>query len=143
MLEHRQTDEAGVERSDYASGHEVVLATGSRLARCSADASPDQFDASPGGRDLGDGLVVAGRTSDGVIEAAEATFEHPYLFAVQWHPEELDDAPSRALFAGLAAAAAAGCPKVPFKTQYCARFRGRSDVAYYWRHVRRLRERLL
>lgn len=33
-------------------------------------------------------LTVAGRASDGVIEALEMA-DHPFAFAVQWHPEEL------------------------------------------------------
>jgi putative glutamine amidotransferase len=57
-------------------------------------------------RAVADGLVVVGRTPDGVIEAAEATFDHPFFFAVQWHPEELlEDPATIALFSGLVRAA--------------------------------------
>jgi putative glutamine amidotransferase len=55
-------------------------------------------------RTPGDGLAVAARTADGIIEALDATFEHPWFVAVQWHPEDLDDAVSRRLFASLIAA---------------------------------------
>ncbi len=35
---------------------------------------------------VADGLVVAARADDGVVEAVECP-EHPFLVAVQWHPE--------------------------------------------------------
>ena len=37
-------------------------------------------------KDLGDGLRVVGTASDGIIEAVEMP-DHPWLVAVQWHPE--------------------------------------------------------
>jgi len=44
-------------------------------------------------KDLGQGLVVTARTSDGVIEGVEA---HGFRFVVgvQWHPEETTDDPA-------------------------------------------------
>ncbi|MBP0725254.1 gamma-glutamyl-gamma-aminobutyrate hydrolase family protein [Bacillus sp. RG28] len=39
---------------------------------------------------LGGNLVVTSRANDGVIEAIEGT-EHPYLVAVQWHPESMSE----------------------------------------------------
>jgi putative glutamine amidotransferase len=48
-------------------------------------------------KNLGTGLRVVGKTSDGVIEAIEGT-EAP-VFAVQWHPEkELDDPIQQKIF---------------------------------------------
>lgn len=43
-------------------------------------------------------LTATGTTEDGLIESFEEA-EHPWLIGVQWHPEELDDAPSKKLFA--------------------------------------------
>jgi putative glutamine amidotransferase len=38
-------------------------------------------------KELGQGLTVSSTASDGVIEALENS-EHPWLLAVQWHPEK-------------------------------------------------------
>jgi putative glutamine amidotransferase len=50
-------------------------------------------------KDLGTSLDVVATAPDGIIEAVEAT-DHPWLVAVQWHPEmsHAADAPSRAIF---------------------------------------------
>jgi putative glutamine amidotransferase len=47
---------------------------------------------------LGDGLVVTGRTADGVVEAAELTTG--WVVGVQWHPEDTaaDDPANQGLF---------------------------------------------
>ena len=57
-------------------------------------------------RDLGRGLTVTGRAPDGVIEAVELA-DHPWMAAVQWHPEltAADDATQQRLFDGLVEAA--------------------------------------
>jgi putative glutamine amidotransferase len=58
-------------------------------------------------KDLGRGLKAVGWSADGVIEAVEST-EHPWLLAVQFHPEDLTPAhePSRRLFDAFVAACA-------------------------------------
>ena len=102
-LNHRQTHENGGDRSDHAPGHDVMLEAKSALARLLATTSfatnsmHHQAIRAPG-----DGFVLVGQTPDGVIEAVDATFDHPFFVAVQWHPEELpDDAVSKRLFDGL------------------------------------------
>jgi putative glutamine amidotransferase len=102
-LEHRQTNELGLDRTEHAPGHEIALDPRSRLAALIGTTPfPANSMHHQAIRDVGEGLSVVGRTPDGVIEAAEATFAHPFFFAVQWHPEELlDDAASAALFGGL------------------------------------------
>jgi putative glutamine amidotransferase len=57
--------------------------------------------------DLGNGLRVAARAEDGVIEAIEHEDASRFVVAVQWHPEALaaSDAVQRRLFAALVDAA--------------------------------------
>ncbi len=102
-LNHRQTHENGQDRSDYTPGHDVKLDSKSALAALVGSATfATNSMHHQAIRQPGDGLVVIGRTSDGVIEAVDATFDHPFFFAVQWHPEELPgDAVTVRLFDGL------------------------------------------
>lgn len=71
--------------------HEVAVAQRSRLAdivgasRIEANSYHHQAV-----RAVGDGLRPVGRTADGLVEALEAP-DHPFLLAVQWHPELLLD----------------------------------------------------
>ena len=57
-------------------------------------------------RDLGAGLRVVAEAEDGIIEALESQV-HPWLIAVQWHPEvtAAQDRSQQALFDGLVAKA--------------------------------------
>jgi len=58
---------------------------------------------------LGQGLRITARASDGVIEAIEGAAPSCFVLGVQWHPEELQNAPDalhRALFASLVRRAA-------------------------------------
>ena len=57
-------------------------------------------------RELGEGLVIGGRSDDGVVEAVELP-DRRFLLGVQWHPEELvgAHASARRLFDALVAAA--------------------------------------
>ena len=108
-IEHRQTYDGGLDRADYAPGHEVDVEPDSAFARLAGSmrfvTNSMHHQAI---RTVGEGLRVVGRTSDGVIEIVDATFEHPFFFAVQWHPEELtDDDVSERLFGGLVSAAGA------------------------------------
>lgn len=55
---------------------------------------------------VGDGLRVCATSSDGVVEAIEGVAEGRFLLGIQWHGEELADAPAGApLFQGLVTAA--------------------------------------
>jgi putative glutamine amidotransferase len=57
---------------------------------------------------VGDGLVVTGRSDDGVVEVIE--YETGWVVAVQWHPEDTaaDDAQQQLIFDAFVASAAAG-----------------------------------
>ena len=106
-LNHRQTYENGQERAEHAPGHEVELEPGSALARLLGETrvltNSMHHQAL---RDAAPDFRIVGRTPDGVVEAVEPTFEHPFFVVVQWHPEELlDDDASARLFGGLIAAA--------------------------------------
>jgi putative glutamine amidotransferase len=54
---------------------------------------------------LGRGLEVWGRSPDGIVEAIGLR-DRPEVVGVQWHPELLDDGPSRALYGALVRACA-------------------------------------
>jgi len=77
---HRGADESQVL-------HPVALEDGSLVARLSGTTrvTPVSWHHQAIGR-LGRGLAVTGRAADGVIEAVELA-AHPWLLAVQWHPE--------------------------------------------------------
>jgi putative glutamine amidotransferase len=57
---------------------------------------------------LGDGLTATAWTADGITEAVELTSgeHHPFVLAVQWHPEAGDDP---RLFQALVSAARGTC----------------------------------
>jgi putative glutamine amidotransferase len=59
-------------------------------------------------KDLGAKLEVVATSPDGIIEAVEAS-DHPWLVAVQWHPEmsHAADHPSRKIFEAFVAACSA------------------------------------
>ena len=57
---------------------------------------------------VGNGLRIAAKAPDGVIEALEGTLPEHFALAVQWHPERsLDEPASQALFRALVEAARA------------------------------------
>lgn len=68
--------------------HDVELAEGSRLR---AICGPSRMKVNSMHHQaidrLGEGLVVAARAPDGVVEAVEDP-GHPFLFGLQWHPEQ-------------------------------------------------------
>ncbi len=105
---HSQTEIYAENRERYAPGHLVRLRPDSRLAALLATT---EFETNSMHHQaverVAPGFSVAGTTQDGVIEALDATFEHPYFVAVQWHPEALPatDPISARLFSRLVEAA--------------------------------------
>ncbi len=101
---HPQSEAA---RREHLS-HSIDVAPGSRLA---AIFGATRFEVNSfhhqAVKALGRGLTPVAWSSDGVVEAVEST-EHPWLLAVQFHPEDLvaDHEPSRRLFAAFVAACA-------------------------------------
>lgn len=90
LLEH------GVPLDDTTSLHDVepdrgtklALATQAQSLRCSSHHHQ-------GIAEVGEGLSVAGRSSDGLVEAIERTVvndtDEGWILGVQWHPEETAD----------------------------------------------------
>jgi putative glutamine amidotransferase len=90
---------------DYLA-HQVEFETGSQLSKSFAtnDLQVNSLH-HQGIRDLADGLTIAARAIDGVIEAVEIT-AYPFGLAVQWHPECLQEHDSmRKLFTSFVKAA--------------------------------------
>lgn len=89
--------------------HQVRVAAGTRLAAILGDGWLDVPTAHHQGIErLGDGLVPAAWAADGLIEAVElppAAGRHPFVLAVQWHPEASGD---ERLVKALAAASGKG-----------------------------------
>lgn len=74
--------------SQYAS-HKATITEGSMLHRiygtCEVMANSFHHQAV---KDIGPGLTITARASDGVVEGFEKP-DHPFFVAVQWHPERL------------------------------------------------------
>ncbi|HEX9474399.1 MAG TPA: gamma-glutamyl-gamma-aminobutyrate hydrolase family protein [Steroidobacteraceae bacterium] len=106
-LDHREPKDQPIERQ-YAPVHEVTLAPGGLLQRLAGGADHLQVNSlhGQGVRELGSGLVIEARASDGVIEAFRVTAARRFALAVQWHPEwrVMENAFSMALFAAFGAA---------------------------------------
>lgn len=66
--------------------HRVEFEPGTRAAAILGDAVEVESSHHQGLGRLGDGLVVSGRSSDGVVEAVEHP-GHRFVLGVQWHPE--------------------------------------------------------
>ena len=107
FLDHREQPELPLEMQ-YAPAHEISLTPGGLLQRLAGGASTVQVNSlhSQGVRELGKGLSVEARASDGVIEAFRVSAARQFALAVQWHPEwqVLNNEFSKALFAEFGAA---------------------------------------
>lgn len=66
--------------------HKVIIEEGSILQRLYGNELWTNSYHHQAIKDLGEGLRVTARAEDGIIEAVEAV-DHPYMHAVQWHPE--------------------------------------------------------
>ena len=106
-LHHQQVKEDGEERTTAVAAHAVEVEWGSALARLLGTTRFATNSMHHQGIDrVAPSFRAVAWTPDGVIEALDATFEHPFFYAVQWHPEELHGDPiSVALFDGLVRAA--------------------------------------
>jgi putative glutamine amidotransferase len=97
----------GRERGEPEPIHKVVVAPANRLALESGDlerrVNSSHHQAL---RDLGRGLRVTARASDGIVEAVEWTGDSNWVTGVQWHPERMmDDTLAQRLFEDLVEAA--------------------------------------
>ncbi|MBU0755959.1 MAG: gamma-glutamyl-gamma-aminobutyrate hydrolase family protein [Planctomycetes bacterium] len=89
------------------SFHPLIIAPRTRLASLLAEGTVVNSSHRQAVCDPGEGLKVAARTTDRVIEAVEGRGE-AFLLGVQWHPDLLPDDPQQAgLFKALVKAAAA------------------------------------
>jgi putative glutamine amidotransferase len=103
MLEH------GVPVLDTQSLHDVEVEHASRLFATTKVSTLAATSHHHQGVDrVGDGLLVSGRTSDGLVEAIERDHDldvdwDRWMVGVQWHPEDTanDDPAQQALFDGL------------------------------------------
>jgi putative glutamine amidotransferase len=90
-----------------APSHEVAVVPGTLLASLvGPGALPANSTHHQAVRQPGAGLVVSGRTDDGVVEAIELS-GRPFVLGVQWHPEAVIPFEQRhaAVYRGLVAAA--------------------------------------
>lgn len=90
QLDHRSSNP----RSQAVHGI-VVTEPGSQLARilptsCQVNSLHHQAI-----KRLGRGLRVTAHSEDGLVEAVEPADDHPFLMAVQWHPEEMLSRPEQ------------------------------------------------
>ena len=91
-LEQHLPDIVGHEDHRHTPGtfadHEVALAPESLAARAvGAERTPVKSHHHQGVREVGDGLVVTGRSGDEAVEAVEDP-SCPFVLGVLWHPEE-------------------------------------------------------
>ncbi len=104
FMDHEQSHADGY--NDYCKGyHEVEIERNSRLfeivgeSKIRTNSSHHQA-----AKLVGEGLTVAARASDGVIEAVEKP-NHPFCLGVQWHPEFEVSAADKKIFEAFVEAA--------------------------------------
>jgi putative glutamine amidotransferase len=105
-LDHREDLSQPIE-DQYDLAHDVILEPGGQLRRL-AGAERIRVNSlhGQGVRDLGRGLAIEARATDGVIEAFRVERAPTFALAVQWHPEwrPAGNPFSQALFAEFGAA---------------------------------------
>ncbi len=89
------------------AGHDVDVIAGTQLATwCGAGALGVNSTHHQGIKAVGRDLVVSAVATDGLVEGLEDP-AGPFFVGVQWHPESMDQAAHRAIYAGLITAARA------------------------------------
>jgi putative glutamine amidotransferase len=105
-LDHRENPDLPLEEQ-YGPAHEVVFEPGGMLAAlaCAERIRVNSLHGQ-GVRELGRGLAVEARSTDGVIEAFRVENAPHFALALQWHPEwrVMSNPFSRVLFAEFGAA---------------------------------------
>ncbi|CAN5690595.1 gamma-glutamyl-gamma-aminobutyrate hydrolase [soil metagenome] len=91
-IEQHLPDVVGHEDHRHTPGtfadHEVDLESGSLAARAvGAERAPVKSHHHQGVREIGEGLIVTGRSDDDTVEALEDP-SCPFVLGVLWHPEE-------------------------------------------------------
>ena len=81
------------QQSSHYASHKAMMTEGSKLHAIygSTEVMVNSFH-HQAVKDVGEGLVVTARASDGVVEGLEKP-DHPYFIAVQWHPERQVEGP--------------------------------------------------
>lgn len=105
-ITHRNPPPGHAQIGSYAL-HPLIVDGGSRLADILGTSAIEPASwHHQAVRRLADGLRVVAQAEDGTIEAAESV-EHPWLVAVQWHPEitAADDPSQQRIFDAFVAAA--------------------------------------
>lgn len=102
--------QSSIDHTDRHKTHVVRVDSASLLARILGLASDAEIQVNTSHHQaaatVGDGLRIAAKAPDGVIEALEGTSPEHFVLAVQWHPERsLEEPASRAVFRALVEAA--------------------------------------
>jgi len=99
-----QVGQQVIHRSKEGASHAVTITSGTRLhAILKKDRLMVNSFHHQAVKKLGQSLIVAARSDDGVIEAIELPGER-FVLGVQWHPEKSDDPEHRAIFNAFIAA---------------------------------------
>jgi len=86
-IDHRE-DKAAPLEIQYASAHDIALASGGFLERLAGKPSARVNSLHAQGIDrIGEGLIVEATAPDGTIEAIRAADAQAFALGVQWHPE--------------------------------------------------------